>query len=469
MDLVRTFTRNRIVLLCLATLIIQSSVFVTATYIAGEQSKGKTAYILPPRADESLVITNSESVDDISELERLRLESDVAAAAGAIGEIEPRAEQPVVLQYKVKSGDTLSKIWKDHGALALGAVKAAEAIDKLKLGSAALRPGDEIELQLSSDGEITAFRKKVGDGQVLLLEGSSSVGYSAILSEEATVEEERTASGNINHSFSAAASAVNLPYTIVDQVVDLFSGQIEFRRDMQPGDTFSVVFTEKRSVESGDIYGGELNAASIVNSGQMLVAVRYQGDDGKAHFYNSDGKPIGNYFYRYPVQFSRISSSFSKSRFHPVLQRAIPHNGVDFAAPIGTPVRSVADGIVSAAGRNGGSGIMIKIKHGDRYETAYLHLSRISSGIKVGTRVSRGQVIGAVGMTGLATGPHLHFGFFDRGRYVDPLSIELPQMPVDAEQIPADYLQEMINKMKQQHKEMVVAGELKHLRAEGHA
>src|SRR5690606_9435869 len=135
----------------------------------------------------------------------------------------------------------------------------------------------------------------------------------------------------------------------------------------------------------------------------------------------------------------------------PVLGQKRPHNGVDFAAPVGTPVRSVADGVVVSAGFFGHAGNMVKIKHGDRYSTAYLHLSRIGKGIRPGSRVTRGQVIGAVGMTGLATGPHLHFSVFDRGAYVNPLSIDLPRMPSTTEQIPANYLQATLHRLAEQH------------------
>jgi murein DD-endopeptidase MepM/ murein hydrolase activator NlpD len=150
------------------------------------------------------------------------------------------------------------------------------------------------------------------------------------------------------------------------------------------------------------------------------------GADGKARYFDAKGKLLGDTFLRYPVKFSRVSSSFSDARLHPVLKRRIPHNGVDFAAPVGTPVRASADGTVTFVGRKGPSGIMIKVKHNARYRTAYLHLSRIAKGIKRGTRVSRGQVIGAVGATGRVTGPHLHYSFYDRGKYVDPMKIELP-------------------------------------------
>ncbi|RIK99743.1 MAG: hypothetical protein DCC75_14300 [Proteobacteria bacterium] len=189
----------------------------------------------------------------------------------------------------------------------------------------------------------------------------------------------------------------------------------------------------------------------------LLVAIRHYGRDGAAHYYDEAGKALGNYFLRYPLKFTRISSAFTHARFHPILKTTRAHNGVDFAAPIGTPVRAVADGVISEAGYNGGSGLMVKIKHGSRYSTAYLHLSKIASGIRSGTRVSRGQVIGGVGMTGLATGPHLHFSLYDGGRYVDPLRSKLPSLADVVDSIPPQYLLAAVNAIRQKHHQVSMA------------
>ena len=234
--------------------------------------------------------------------------------------------------------------------------------------------------------------------------------------------------GKIERSLSEAALALDVPYEVIDAYVDLFSGRVEFRRDLQPGDEFTIIYNEKR-LESGDLIGpGDIQAASLMINGEIMAAVRHQGADGTWRYFDELGESLAKTFLRYPVSFSRISSVFSSSRFHPVLKKRRAHNGVDFAAPTGTPVRAVADGVVTLAGWAGGGGRTIKLTHGSRYATAYLHLSQINPKVKKGVRVKRGEIIGKVGASGLATGPHLHFSFYDRGTYVDPLSTKLPRM-----------------------------------------
>jgi murein DD-endopeptidase MepM/ murein hydrolase activator NlpD len=240
-------------------------------------------------------------------------------------------------------------------------------------------------------------------------------------------------------------------------MVDLFSDRIAFERDIQFGDTFTVVYTARRTMDGEELSPGPVKAASIFNRGKMIAVIRHTGADGKTAYFNEEGKPIGNNFLRFPLQFTRISSVFSKSRFHPILRVRRPHNGVDFAAPLGTPVRSVADGTVVIASVRGGAGRMVEIRHNDRYSTAYLHLSRIAGGVSPGMRVRRGQVIGAVGMTGYATAPHLHFSFYDRGVYVDPLKIHLPTMQASTTPIPVAVLTATLQMLRDQRATIMLA------------
>jgi murein DD-endopeptidase MepM/ murein hydrolase activator NlpD len=186
-------------------------------------------------------------------------------------------------------------------------------------------------------------------------------------------------------------------------------------------------------------------------AGKHYAAIRQTRQDGSAVYIDEKGEVLGGYFLKYPVQFSRISSVFSDSRLHPVLKYRRPHYGVDFAAPVGTPVRSVADGVVVEAGRNGGAGIMLKIQHDSRYSTAYLHLSRITKGITVGTKVKRGQLIGNVGMTGLTSGPHLHYSLYDHGKYIDPLQAKLKLVNPDQVQVSRVKLKAELEKLEQYH------------------
>ncbi|RMF22475.1 MAG: hypothetical protein D6760_07400 [Deltaproteobacteria bacterium] len=171
-------------------------------------------------------------------------------------------------------------------------------------------------------------------------------------------------------------------------------------------------------------------AVDLLNRGRHYEAFYFRSaDQAVGGYYDREGHALGRAFLRYPVAYSRISSKFSRARLHPVLKRPRPHYGVDFAAPAGTPVHAIAAGTVTVAGWHGASGRMVKIRHDDVYESAYAHLSRIAPGVRTGTPVAKGQVIGYVGSTGLATGPHLHLALYKHGKYVDPLTVALPRAP----------------------------------------
>ena len=223
----------------------------------------------------------------------------------------------------------------------------------------------------------------------------------------------RAVSGRITSSlYEAAVNTAGVPDRIVDEMIDL-GWDFDFSSDLRAGDTFKVIFEEYQR-DGQPVQYGRVLATEIVNQGKSSTVLSLDQTEG---------------FLRYPLRFTRISSVFTKARFHPVLKRHRPHNGVDFAAPRGTPVRAVANGRVTCAGWEGGFGRLVRIDHPGAYSTEYAHLHSIAKGIRVGGRVKRGQKIGSVGSTGLATGPHLHFGLFKNGRYVNPLSANLPRVP----------------------------------------
>jgi murein DD-endopeptidase MepM/ murein hydrolase activator NlpD len=209
------------------------------------------------------------------------------------------------------------------------------------------------------------------------------------------------------------------------QLAEIFQWDIDFFRDLRTGDQFVAVVEEQR-VE-GELFGyGTLFAARFVNQGRTLDAVVYPDENGRLGYYDLDGRPLRKQFLRSPLKFSRITSRFSASRFHPVLKRRMPHYGVDYGAPVGTPVRATADGTVSSTGTQSGAGRMVRIRHPNGYETNYLHLSRYGPGIRTGVRVTQGQVIGYVGSSGWSTGPHLDYRVRQNGRWVNPLTISSP-------------------------------------------
>jgi murein DD-endopeptidase MepM/ murein hydrolase activator NlpD len=209
------------------------------------------------------------------------------------------------------------------------------------------------------------------------------------------------------------------------RVAQVYQWDIDFLRDIRKGDTF-VVVVDRQTVE-GEFFGwGTVFATRFVNDGRTLDAVVYPDDNGRLGYYDLEGQPLRKQFLRSPLKFSRVTSRFSMNRFHPVLRRSMPHYGVDYGAPVGTPVHVTADGTVTFAGRKGGGGNMLTVRHTNGYQTNYLHLSRYGKGVRRGTRVSQGQVIGYVGSTGLSTGPHLDYRVTLNGKWINPLRISSP-------------------------------------------
>ncbi|MBN8547893.1 MAG: peptidoglycan DD-metalloendopeptidase family protein [Deltaproteobacteria bacterium] len=267
------------------------------------------------------------------------------------------------------------------------------------------------------------------------------------------VDAKRVVSGVIESSFAATAESIGLSAAVVDQFVDLLGERIEFRRDIRRGALFSVIFNQEQ-LPDGTFKSGPILAASLRNNGVTLAAIRYDNGKGKIAYYDENGEPIGRQFLRYPLKFSRISSVFSQARFHPLYGTPRPHNGVDFAAPVGTAVRAVSDGVVVIAGERGDAGRMLRISHGERYSSAYLHLSTIAAGLRPGSRVKRGQVIGAVGMSGAATGPHLHFALYDRDTYLNPLKTKLNFVSPAGDKLPAAVLASALRQLESSNIQM---------------
>lgn len=244
-------------------------------------------------------------------------------------------------------------------------------------------------------------------------------------------------SGEIRSSLFGATDAVGLPDSVATQMADIFGGDIDFHRDLRRGDRFSVVY-EVLYHQGQPVRTGRILAAEFVNDGKPFRAVWFESRDGQG-YYTPDGKNIRKTFLRSPLEFSRISSGFTSSRFHPILQSWRAHKGVDYAAPVGTRVKATGDGIVDFVGRQGGYGNLVVIRHQGRYSTHYGHLNGFASGIRKGMRVSQGDVIGYVGKTGWATGPHLHYEFRINDVHQNPLAVVLPSAPPLAPQQMADF------------------------------
>jgi murein DD-endopeptidase MepM/ murein hydrolase activator NlpD len=328
----------------------------------------------------------------------------------------------------VKNGDTPQVLLERLGVSDQIVSESADALDEFKKENEknlTLKKHRRVFLQFEENGKFAfaRWRHQPGTEAVIDAQGDTT---EVRFEKEASIESEKIISAEVTSSFSAAMTRIGVGYDLVDNIVDLFSDRIDFNKDFREGDRFSIIFREQVLPDGKNLNDPIILAASIEANGTTYSAIRFVGHDGKAHYYNEKGELLGNSFLRYPLQFSRISSYFTESRFHPVLKTHRPHYGIDFAAPVGTPVRTVASGKIVFAGYKGPAGNMVMIRHGDRYSTVYMHLSKISPQLKKGYNISKGELIGAVGATGLATGPHLHFGLFDRGKYINPLLAKLP-------------------------------------------
>lgn len=352
--------------------------------------------------------------------------ADIAQSKMVIGD-GPLIVLPVrntVLVFKVEKGDSLSTLFNKAGLSANLMYKALEGNDKAKKHFTHLNIGQAIEFTINESGDLlsivtkpnllnTYSLNKQDDGYVF--------GHNAI---EPTYKQVY-AYGLITSSLFAAADKAQVPHNMIMEIANAFGYDIDFALDLRQGDEFEAIFEQK--LVDGKLVGtGNLLAARFINRGKEYTAIRYTNDKGIAAYYRADGSSMRRAFIRTPVDFTRISSKFTMGRYHPVLNKIRAHKGVDYAAPTGTAVKASGDGRIVERGWKGGYGNAIVIQHGKTYSTLYGHMSRFASGLKVGSHVKQSQVIGYVGMTGLATGPHLHYEFRVNGKHVDPLSVNLP-------------------------------------------
>lgn len=239
-----------------------------------------------------------------------------------------------------------------------------------------------------------------------------------------------TAHVSIETSLFLDGLEANLSKELILQLTDIFAWDIDFATNLRPGDQFTVVYG-KKIIDGKETDSDEIIAAEFINQGSSHTAVRYINESGIASYYTPDGESMQRAFLTAPVDFAKISSPFDMHRMHPILNRIRAHKGIDYAARIGTPVKTTGDGIVSFSGNKGAYGQVVIIQHNDHYETLYAHMSDFKKGLNVGYHVKQGDVIGYVGQSGLATGPHLHYEFHVDGLYRDPESVKIPHsMPI---------------------------------------
>jgi len=351
----------------------------------------------------------------------------------------PEAEPPIVEApapqvrtetVTVRRGDTLMSVL---GRLGIDRRASTDIADALRAGGADLRrmrASDELEITWTLEGEPIAVR----------WEPSPWLGFAAVATDagwEIRRAETRpdvrieAVGGEVRRSLFEAVEAMGESPQLVLELVEIFSSDFDFTADTRSGDRFRLL-VEKRYAGEQFVDYGQVLVAQYLSDGRILTGIGFEPAGGRPAYYDLDGRSLKKTFLKSPLEFTRITSGFTYARPHPILGGVRPHLAVDYAAPVGTPVRAVADGTVTAAGWNGGSGIQVQLRHHAGYETVYNHLARLGPGVRAGARVTQRQVIGYVGSTGLSTGPHLDYRVAKNGRFVNPLSEKfIPGQPLD--------------------------------------
>ena len=287
-----------------------------------------------------------------------------------------------------------------------------------------LVPGKAIHAQTTTSGQLLKLRYFLSNEEQFLIERTADTFK---LSEQSVKMETQIhmKSGVIDSSLFAATDNAGVPDSVATQIVDIFSSDIDFHRDLHQGDRFTVVY-ESLYANGELVQAGRVLAVEFINQKKSYQALYFQKNAENGGYYAPDGKSLRKTFLRSPLAFSRISSGFSNSRLHPVLKTWRSHNGIDYAAPTGTQIKATSDGKVAFSGWQNGYGNLIILQHQGQYSTAYGHLSSFTKGLHKGQRVNQGDVIGYVGATGMATGPHLHYEFRINGAQKDPLRVAMP-------------------------------------------
>lgn len=337
---------------------------------------------------------------------------------------------------KVRAGDTLARILTSRGHASTTVHQIIESGPGGKaLGN--IKAGTTIKIGTDHDGSLAEISYSPDPYRVVSIKRTESGNYESNVVEKPTITVTRFAEGTINNSLFASGKHAGISDTVILEMADAFSYDIDFALEVQQGDSFRVMY-EEILVDGVKVRDGEVLAAEFTNQGKTYSAVRYKPAKGNAGYYTPEGLAMRKAFLRTPVDFARISSGFSKSRYHPVLHTVRAHKGVDYAAARGTPVRATADGRIEYAGNQGGYGRVVILRHNGSQSTLYGHLNGFAKNIRNGGRVTQGQIIGYVGSTGLASGPHLHYEFRVNGVHVDPLKVKTTQAdPIAAAERPA--------------------------------
>jgi murein DD-endopeptidase MepM/ murein hydrolase activator NlpD len=362
-----------------------------------------------------------------------REENMPAAAAPPADQTPTPVEVGSELMLEIRRGDSLDRLFRknelNRGDLA-GLMKLDLARRHLRL----VKPGDQLRIR-HDQGRILALSRDLDISRSLSIRRVEDAYEAEILNRELEARPVRT-SGHIRSSLFEAAAEAGVSDRTIMNLAGIFAWDIDFVLDIRQGDQFTLIYEELWR-DGQRVAEGDILAAEFVNQGESFRALRFETEGGRVDYFTPEGRSVRKAFVRAPVSFSRVSSNFNPRRRHPRLNTIRAHRGVDYAAPTGTPIKAAGDGKLIFRGRKGGYGNTVILQHGGNITTLYAHLSRFSRA-RTGSRVRQGDVIGYVGATGLATGPHLHYEYRRNGVHLNPRTVDLPE----AEPIDPAYLDE---------------------------
>jgi murein DD-endopeptidase MepM/ murein hydrolase activator NlpD len=342
-----------------------------------------------------------------------------------IQESVPEEPKLNIQTHTVEENETFATVLEDFG---IGYSQMLEILDSASstYDMTRIRVGQPMRLAKDMQGKISYLEYELGKETIIhidfLVDGTYSVREEKIAYDTQIVRQ----AGTISNSLYIDGLASQIPEGVIIEYADIFAWTIDFSVQVQPGDSFEILY-EKRSRDGKDAGYGKILAGKFVNNGRTYDAYLFEDADGKTAYYSAQGESLQKQFLKAPLEFRRISSGYAYARFDPVLHRNLPHLAIDYAAALGTPIMAVGDGTIEFAGwNNQGFGNFVSIHHNETYTTQYAHMSGFGAGIKKGVSVVQGQIIGYVGSTGNSTGPHLHYQIKKNGTLVNPLNLDLP-------------------------------------------
>jgi len=365
----------------------------------------------------------------LSDLGRLD-ENAISALQAAEAEASAKAFLvPLTVDVIVGTNDTLERIFRKL-ELSVTDLATLRALPDIRRSLDRLYPGETLKFGVR-DNQLVSLERQLSPSETLQVRRDEN-GFDSSVIVNPLEKNIRVGEATIKNSLFQAAGEAGLSDSLAMKITNIFRWDIDFVLDIQPGDRFRVIF-EELSQDGTPLGEGDVLAVEFINQGTVYRALRFapEGDedgaeDGDFGYYTPDGRSLRKAFLRPPLEFPRVSSRFNLDRRHPVLNRMRAHRGVDYAAPTGTPVKAAGEGRVRFVGTKGGYGKVIELQHANDVRTVYGHLSRFARGLRQGERVRQGEVIGYVGMTGLATGPHLHYEYLQSGVHKDPQKVPLP-------------------------------------------